>query len=63
MSEEPQKHAVAVVRCILTAKKLARTTEQGIYLFCKECACEEFFSWEEILPRTVVAQATKEEES
>lgn len=57
MEETPQPRAVAVIRCKDTGKKLARRNERGIFLFCKECGYEEFFSWEETLPEQMLPEA------
>lgn len=34
------------IRCNETEKLLAQTNENGLFLFCKECRKEHFFSWE-----------------
>lgn len=34
------------IRCEDTAKLLARISEQGIYLLCKECRCSHLFTWQ-----------------
>jgi hypothetical protein len=46
-----EEKAQIPLKCKETGKLLARVSKDGIYLICKECRQEEFYSWEEILAK------------